>query len=137
MLHFWHFIIAPKKLKLDFNMFQEKQLPKNESTTNSWEFWCLCVFVRGSPIFTENAFKFIVKLNYRRIYYQYPNLWVFLSVRNLFVKKNKQTWNRLDSLNSLYHWVKNLLVIFAGFFGVSREIFRWLLLMFLTLVAEC
>ena len=46
-LHFWHFIIAPEKLKLDFNIntakwILEKQLQTTESRTNSWEFWYLC-----------------------------------------------------------------------------------------------
>ena len=46
-LHFWHFIVAPEKLKLDFNIstakwILEKQLQTTESRTNSWEFWYLC-----------------------------------------------------------------------------------------------
>ena len=53
LLHFWDFIVAPKKLKLGFNnstakwilwfkTIPGKKLQTNKWTTNSWELWCLC-----------------------------------------------------------------------------------------------
>ena len=80
-LHLWHFIIAPKILKLDFNICTTKlilwlktvagkTLQTNESTTNSWEFWCLC---KRFPNFYIKWIQIYRKIRLQEDYFQYPN----------------------------------------------------------------
>ena len=81
LLHFWDFIVAFKKLKLDFNISTVKwilwfqTIPGRTLQTIEWTTnrILIDVFVRGFPSFTKNEFKFIGKLDCRRVIYQYPN----------------------------------------------------------------
>ena len=79
-LHFWHFIIATKKIKLDFNIstakwiiwfktLLEKTLQTTESTTNSWEFFCF----KAVPNFYIEWIQVYKETGLRRVIYQHPN----------------------------------------------------------------
>ena len=56
------------------------------------------------------------------------DIWVLFVRSKIFVKKtnkkDKQTWNCLDSLILLYYWVKNLLVISADFEQAKNSSWR-------------
>ena len=55
--------------------------------------------------YAQKTVVFVVFCSLIFVLLVYVCLWVFLYARNLFVKKkNKQVWNCLDSLNSLYYW---------------------------------